>query len=138
MPWLAFITWPTSALNALSLPALNSSIDFGFAATDFLAYDIAITVNDWCDAGDGSLDDERTRALVEAYDRVRPIEPQEREHWPMLVCAAALRFWLSRLYDLHLPRPGELTHAHDPVRFERILRARASTPARMPEPSSVR
>ena len=47
-------------------------IDFGFAATDFLAYDLAITVNDWCDAGDGSLDDERTRAFVVGLRRRAP------------------------------------------------------------------
>jgi homoserine kinase type II len=108
-------------------------IDFGFAATDFLAYDIAIAVNDWCDAGDGTLDDDRARAFIAGYEQVRPIDAAEREHWPALLRAAALRFWLSRLYDLHLPRPGELTRAHDPARFERILRDRVASATRLPE-----
>ncbi len=112
--------------------AVVGIIDFGFAATDFLAYDIAIAVNDWCDPGDGSLDDERTQAFLSGYDAVRPIVDAEREQWPALLRAAALRFWLSRLYDLHLPRPGELTHTHDPGRFERILRHRIETMPRMP------
>ncbi|HTP48727.1 MAG TPA: homoserine kinase [Casimicrobiaceae bacterium] len=115
---------------------VSGIIDFGFAATDALAYDVAITVNDWCSAGDGAaagvLDGERTRALVTAYNSVRPFDFDERAQWSNLLRAAALRFWLSRLYDLHLPRPGELTHAHDPSAFERILRDRVANPPLFP------
>jgi homoserine kinase type II len=105
---------------------LSGIIDFGFAATDALAYDLAITVNDWCIDAESELDAERTRALIDAYQAVRPLTDDERDAWPLLLRLAALRFWLSRLYDLHLPRPGELTHAHDPEHFECVLRARVA------------
>jgi len=103
-------------------------IDFGFAATDFFAYDLAITVNDWCvDAATGALREDCTQAMTTTYAQRRPLVPDEGEAWPSLLRAAALRFWLSRLYDLYLPRPGELIHAHDPAHFERVLRMRVDT-----------
>lgn len=115
---------------------LSGIIDFGFAATDVLAYDLAIAVNDWCTftGGDnrGSLDQHRVDAMAAAYCRVRPVNAEERELWPVLLRAAALRFWVSRLYDLHLPRAGELIHAHDPEVFENILRKRITEPQRFP------
>ena len=114
---------------------VSGIIDFGFAATDAFAYDLAIAVNDWCTlpegTNSGALDTSRSGAMVSAYDAVRPLSEDERTLWPVLQRAAALRFWLSRLYDLHLPRAGELTHAHDPSAFERILRDRVSRGARL-------
>ena len=79
------------------------------------------------------LEPGRTRALLEGYASVRAFEPAERAAWPAMLRAAALRFWLSRLYDFHLPRPGMLVHAHDPEHFRRILELRAGGDAAWPE-----
>ena len=109
---------------------LTGFFDFYFAGVDTWLFDVAVTVNDWCiDLDTGVLDAARVRALLDAYHAVRPFTGDEQTSWQPMLRAAALRFWLSRLYDLHLPREAEMLTPHDPIHFERILRERIATPA---------
>jgi homoserine kinase type II len=105
---------------------LSGVIDFYFAGVDCLLYDIAVCANDWCLRKNYALDEARARALLSSYHSVRPFTALERAAWQVMLRAAALRFWLSRLYDLHLPRPGMLVHAHDPEHFRCILESRVA------------
>ena len=115
--------------NALFVgDALTGIIDFYYACNDMLLYDVAVTVNDWCSQPDGALNDILTPTLLQAYQQQRPFNTAEHDAWPVMLRAAALRFWLSRLHDLHFPRAGEITHTKDPEVFKRILVQRKAHP----------
>lgn len=109
---------------------LTGCFDFYFAGVDTWLFDLAVTVNDWCiDLDSGRLDEARVRALLDAYRAVRPFTGDELAAWQTMLRAAALRFWLSRLYDLYVPRAAQILTPHDPTHFERILRDRLASPA---------
>jgi homoserine kinase type II len=110
--------------------ALTGFFDFYFAGVDSWLFDIAVCLNDWCiDLPTGRHDPVRAEALLQAYGRVRPLASAERRLLPAMLRAGALRFWISRLWDLHLPREATLLKAHDPDHFERVLRQRVAHPA---------
>ena len=100
---------------------LSGIIDFYFASTDALLYDVAVTVNDWCNQKNGALDFEKVSTFLKAYHQHRNFTPNEKALWPVMLRAAALRFWLSRLYAVHFPKEGEMTHQKDPNEFKSIL-----------------
>lgn len=103
--------------------------DFYFAGTDALLFDVAVCLNDWCtDAATGALDETLAAAFTTAYEGQRPFTGGEARALPAMLRAAALRFWISRLWDWHLPRDAALLQPKDPAQFERILERRIDTP----------
>ena len=96
-------------------------IDFYYSCEDVLLYDLAVTANDWCLNDDYSLNRDKVTALLQHYHQYRPLQNHEQAYWPAMLRAGALRFWLSRLYDKHFPRKGELVHTKNPVEFRNIL-----------------
>ena len=104
---------------------IGGVIDFYFAGSDTWLFDLAVTVNDWSMALPGELDPERLSAILDAYCALCPVTDLEKQLWPAMLRSAALRFWLSRLYDFYLPRQGEIIKAHDPAHFQKILQGHA-------------
>ncbi|MFN0183801.1 MAG: homoserine kinase [Aquabacterium sp.] len=108
---------------------LSGCFDFYFAGVEALAWDLAVVLNDWAlDDATGALDADRADTLTQAYQTVRPLQSGEIRLLPALLRAAALRFWVSRLADLHLPREAALLNPKDPGHFERVLRSRIAQP----------
>ena len=111
---------------------VSGLIDFYFACTDFLAYDLAICLNAWCFESDFSFNVTKGRAMIDAYQRIRRLTPQESATLPVLARGAALRFTLTRFVDwLNVP-PGALVKPKDPREYARRLRfhQQATSPAR--------
>jgi homoserine kinase type II len=101
---------------------LSGLIDFYFACTDALAYDVAICLNAWCFESDHSYNVTKGRSLLQAYAQVRSLSDEERHTLPLLARGAALRFLLTRLVDwFHVP-PGALVRPKDPFEYYRKLR----------------
>ncbi len=127
-------TWPTGlpagVIHADLFPdnvfflgdQLSGLIDFYFACNDAFAYDLGICLNSWCFEADGSYNSAKGRAMLEAYDRVRPLTAAEWAALPLLCRGSSLRFLLTRLYDwLNVP-PGALVRPKDPLEYLRLLR----------------
>lgn len=101
---------------------LSGLIDFYFACSDFLAYDIAIALNAWCFEGDGSFNITKARALVSAYQARRALADAELAALPVLCRGAALRFLLTRAHDLLHHDPSALVRPKDPMEYAGKLR----------------
>ena len=113
------ISSPTTSSS--SGPGVSGLIDFYFACTDALAYDLAICLNAWCFETDGSFNLTKGRAMLAGYEAVRRLEPAEVEALPVLCRGSALRFMLTRLVDwLNVP-PGALVKPKDPLEYDRKL-----------------
>jgi homoserine kinase type II len=100
---------------------LSGLIDFYFACTDALAYDLAVCLNAWCFEADGSFNHTKGQAMIAGYEKVRRLEPEEVKALPTLCRGSALRFMLTRLIDwLNVP-PGALVRPKDPLEYDRKL-----------------
>ena len=108
---------------------LTGFFDFYFAGVDSWLFDMAVALNDWCiDLPTGAHNTERAKAFLRGYQTVRLLSAAELSLLPDMARAGALRFWISRLWDYHLPRDAAMLTPHDPTHFERVLRQRVSKP----------
>jgi homoserine kinase type II len=101
---------------------VSGLIDFYFACNDLLAYDIAVCLNAWCFEKDASFNVTKTRALLQAYEKQRPLTTPELQSLPTLARGAALRFLLTRTYDLLNTDANALVKTKDPNEYLRKLR----------------
>jgi len=125
---------PTGVIHADLFPdnvfflgeRVSGIIDFTFACTDMLAYDVAICLNAWCFESDYSFNVTKARAFLGAYGRERPLSDAEQDALPLLARGAALRFLLTRLVDFLDVPAGALVRPKDPLEYARKLRFQQS------------
>ncbi|MAR77795.1 MAG: homoserine kinase [Gammaproteobacteria bacterium] len=103
---------------------VSGMIDFYYSCKGFLIYDLAVVINDWCTDSTGSIITSKYKKIITSYSKKRSFVGNEYIFWQHALIAAALRFYLSRLIDLHFPKVGEMTHIKDPNVFEKILEDR--------------
>jgi homoserine kinase type II len=101
---------------------LSGLIDFYFACTDLLAYDVAVCLNAWCFEKDHSFNHTKGMALLNGYATVRALSPAEADALPVLARGAALRFMLTRLHDWLTVPAGSLVVKKDPMEYVRRMR----------------
>jgi homoserine kinase type II len=120
---------PTGTIHADFFPdnvffregRFSAAIDFYFACDDFLAYDLAVTLNAWCFESHGDFNVTAGKALLAGYERRRPLTDAERAALPILAHGAAMRFFLTRLADWGAAPAGALVRPKDPLEYERKL-----------------
>jgi homoserine kinase type II len=100
---------------------LSGLIDFYFACTDALAYDVAVCLNAWCFEADGAFNITKGRALLRGYDGQRRLSDAERAALPVLARGSALRFLLTRAYDWINTPADALVKRKDPGEYVRRL-----------------
>ena len=103
-------------------PYVSGLIDFYFACTDVLAYDVAICLNAWCFEADRSFNVTKARAILREYSAIRPLSPAELAALPVLCRGAAMRFLLTRLFDWVNTPPGAMVTRKDPLEYLHKLR----------------
>lgn len=121
---------PTGVIHADLFPdnvfflgdTLSGLIDFYFACNDMLAYDVAICLNAWCFEADGAYNITKGMQMLEGYQSVRPLSKAEADALPILSRGAALRFFLTRLYDWLMTPAGAMVTKKDPLEYLRKLR----------------
>ncbi len=110
---------------------VSGLIDFYYACSNVLLFDLAVICNDWCIRDNHHFMPGHWRSVSQAYARRREFTDEEHKAWPTILRAAALRFCVSRLHDWHFPRDGEDTHQKDPSPFMRILQCHREKPPQL-------
>ncbi|MCW8086127.1 homoserine kinase [Sabulicella glaciei] len=109
-------------LDAGRRPTVSGLIDFYFACTDLLAYDVAVCLNAWCFEEAREFNVTKARSLLRGYESRRPLSRDERAALPLLCQGAAMRFLLTRLFDWVNTPAGAMVTRKDPMEYLHKLR----------------
>ena len=78
---------------------ISGIIDFYFACYDLLAYDIAVCINSWCFNEKNIFIIDRAQSMISGYSSIKKLTNEEKDNLILLSKGAAIRFYLTRLFD---------------------------------------
>ena len=99
---------------------LSGIIDFYFAANDYFMYEIAICVNALCFEKKKSkfiINKNKVKNLIRGYESVKKISIKEKNSLNILCRGAAMRYFLTRLYDYTNTPKTALIKIKDPREY---------------------
>ena len=103
---------------------LSGIIDFYFAANDYFMYEIAICINALCFDNKKSkfkINKQKIKSLIKGYESIKKISLKEKKSLNILCRGAAMRYFLTRLYDYSNTPKTALIQIKDPNEYYQKL-----------------
>ncbi len=99
---------------------VSGFIDFFFSCTDTIIYDLATFVNAWFFSKNKFIE-ENYVSFLKSYKESIELTTEEKSNFNFYLKVSAIRFFLTRIYDLNFNLEGDVKHKN-PLEFFEIFK----------------